>query len=68
VGILLLIITLFRTKSFGGINYLWPLIPFNKKALSTVMTRKPIPEVRLRPEILRPKDKDAAPPDDNAEE
>ncbi|MTI49176.1 spore germination protein [Sporosalibacterium faouarense] len=66
-GILLLIITLLRTKSFGGINYLWPLIPFNKKALMTILMRKPIPEVRLRPDILRVKDLDSSPPDENTE-
>lgn len=62
-GLLFLLITLFRTKSFGGINYLWPLIPFDKSALMTILMRKPIPEVRLRPEILRVKDPDSAPPE-----
>lgn len=67
-GILILLITLFRTKSFGGINYMWPLIPFDKSALATILMRKPIPEVRLRPEILRVKDPDSSPPDDEMEE
>ena len=67
IGILILIVTLLRTKSLGGINYLWPLIPFNKKALSTVLMRKPIPEVKERPEVLRVKDKDSAPPTDQPE-
>lgn len=58
-GLILFLITIFRTKSFGGINYLWPLIPFNGRALRTILTRKPIPEVKIRPEILRPKDKDS---------
>lgn len=57
IGILIFLITLLRTKSFGGINYTWPLIPFNGKALSTVLTRKPIPEVHQRPDFLRAKDK-----------
>ncbi|EOD01517.1 spore germination protein [Caldisalinibacter kiritimatiensis] len=66
IGILLFVIVLFRTKSFGGINYLWPLIPFNWKALNTVLMRKPIPEVRLRPDFLRVKDNDTSPPNENA--
>ncbi|MBS4539626.1 spore germination protein [Clostridium sp. D2Q-11] len=57
VGFILFIIVLFNTKSFGGINYMWPLVPFNRRALSTIVTRKPIPEVKRRPEILRPIDK-----------
>ncbi|MTI70927.1 MAG: spore germination protein [Firmicutes bacterium] len=65
IGLLFLSITLLRTKSFGGIDYLWPLIPFNKRALSTIFFRKPIPEVRLRPEILRTKDSDSKPPENN---
>ncbi len=68
VGILIFIITLLRTKSFGGINYLWPLIPFNRKALMTIFMRKPIPEVRYRPEVLRVKDIDSSPPDSEVEE
>jgi len=57
ITFLIFLITLYKTKSFGGINYLWPLIPFNGRALSTIVMRKPIPEVKLRPEILRTKDK-----------
>jgi stage V sporulation protein AF len=64
-GILVFIIVLLTTKSFGGINYLWPLIPFNWQALKTIITRKPIPEIRLRPEFLRVKDRDTAPPNEN---
>lgn len=62
-GILFFIIIISTTKSFGGINYLWPLIPLNIRSLSTILMRKPIPEVRMRPEILKVKDKDSAPPD-----
>lgn len=57
VGLIIFLVVLFRTKSFGGVNYLWPLIPFNKRALSTILTRKPIPEVKQRPDILRTKNK-----------
>lgn len=68
IGVLILLVTLLRTKTFGGINYLWPLIPFNKKALSSIIMRKPIPEVRMRPDVLRVIDKDSSPPDDKTEE
>ncbi|QXM06305.1 spore germination protein [Crassaminicella indica] len=59
-----LLIVLIRTKSFGGVSYLWPLIPFNKKGLATVLFRKPIPEIRYRPDFLKTKDIDSAPPKD----
>lgn len=56
ISFIIFLIVIYRTKSFGGINYLWPLIPFNWRALSTIIVRKPIPEVKVRPEILRTKD------------
>jgi len=51
------------TKSLGYIRYTWPLIPFDGRALVTILTRKPIPEVKKRPNFLKAIDKDAAPPD-----
>lgn len=57
IGTVILFIVLYKTKSFGGINYLWPLIPFNGKAMSNIIMRKPVPEVKRRPEILKTKDK-----------
>jgi len=53
--ILILIIVLLTTKSFGGVNYLWPLIPFNKKALMAILMRKPIPEIKGKPDFLKVK-------------
>lgn len=53
------------TKSFGYIRYTWPIIPFDGKALATLLTRKPIPEVKSRPSFLKPIDNDAAPPDES---
>jgi len=67
-GILFIFILLLNTKSFGGNSYLWPLIPFNRKGLSTVFFRKPIPEVRFRPEFLKTTDTDSAPPKDETPE
>ncbi|TCO70198.1 spore germination protein [Marinisporobacter balticus] len=63
-ALLVTFIVLFTTKSFGGVRYLWPLIPFNKRGLATVLFRKPIPEVRYRPDFLHTIDRDAAPPKD----
>lgn len=57
-------IVFITTKSFGNLRYTWPLIPFNGKALASIFTRKPIPEVKRRPSFLKPIDKDAAPPDE----
>lgn len=57
-GILISFFVMVTTKSFGNIPYLWPLIPFNLKALLTIIFRKPIPEVSQRPEILKPLDQD----------
>jgi stage V sporulation protein AF len=45
-SLLLVFLLVAFTKSFGGLPYLWPLIPFNYKAFSTVIFRKPIPEVK----------------------
>ncbi|MCT4604513.1 MAG: spore germination protein [Marinisporobacter sp.] len=64
IGVLFLLIVLFRTKSFGGVSYLWPLIPFNRRGFSTVFFRKPIPEIRYRPDFLKTKDRDCSPPKD----
>lgn len=55
VGALLLFILLLTTKSFG-VPYLWPLIPFDGKALRTVLIRSPLPMKNKRPSILKPKD------------
>ncbi len=56
VGILLLFILLWRTRSFG-VPYLWPLIPLDIKALRTILVRNPVPIANLRPSIFKPKDR-----------
>lgn len=46
VGILVVFIIAFKTKSFeNSKRYTWPLIPFNGKALSHILFRMPIPEI-----------------------
>ncbi|KNF09257.1 stage V sporulation protein AF [Gottschalkia purinilytica] len=64
-GIILLLISLFKTKSFGGVDYLWPLIPFNKRALKSILLRTPIPEVRMRPEFLKTENDETRSRDEN---
>lgn len=66
-ALIFICIVFITTKSLGGIRYTWPLIPFDGRALATILTRKPIPEVKRRPSFLKPLDKDAAPPDDKVE-
>lgn len=65
IALIFIFIVFVTTKSLGYIRYTWPLIPFNGKALATILTRKPIPEVKARPSFLKPIDKDAAPPDES---
>ena len=45
-GIAVFFIVLLTTRSFSGLRYTWPLIPFDGKALSNVLIRKPIIEVK----------------------
>jgi stage V sporulation protein AF len=52
---LLVFTVLAFTKSFN-VPYLWPLIPFNYRALKTILIRLPVPMQNLRPEILKPQD------------
>ncbi len=57
LGIVLLLIF---TKPFG-IPYLWPLVPFNGKAMKAILFRSPVPVHNSRPSILRPQDKSRQP-------
>lgn len=58
IGIGLLIIVLAKTRGYGGTKYLWPLLPLGTVALGRIIFRKPIPEIRYRPEFLMAKDQD----------
>ncbi|MEA1961835.1 MAG: spore germination protein [Bacillota bacterium] len=55
VSTVLAFVMLAFTKSFK-VPYLWPLIPFNFRALKSILVRSPVPVQNLRPEILRPQD------------
>ncbi len=56
-GMGLLLVLLAATKSFG-FPYLWPLIPFNWKALANIFYRRPYLAQHLRPGFLRTIDTD----------
>ncbi|MBO5094441.1 MAG: spore germination protein [Lachnospiraceae bacterium] len=40
-GCLLVLLSILTTPSFAGKSFFWPLYPFNKKALSTLLLRRP---------------------------
>ncbi len=45
-GLILICIIFLSTKNINGKRYTWPLIPFDKKALSNILIRKPIIEIK----------------------
>lgn len=59
-GIVISFLVLASTKSFH-VPYLWPLIPFNFRALKTVLVRSPVLMQNTRPEILHPLDRSRQP-------
>lgn len=48
VGVILIFISMFKTKSFGNKSYLWPLVPFNWPALSKLLFRYPTPAAQVK--------------------
>jgi len=53
-SILVILLAAF-TKSLK-VPYLWPLVPFNYRALKGILVRSPVPIQNLRPEILNTQD------------
>ena len=45
-GIILVLASAATTPAFGGMSYLWPLFPFNWKALSKLLFRYPTPKAQ----------------------
>lgn len=45
-GLLAILISTATTPTFGGFSYLWPLFPFNKKALGRLLFRSPTPKAQ----------------------
>lgn len=46
ISIIIICVIVFTTKTFNGMRYTWPLIPFEGKALSNILFRKPIIEIK----------------------
>ncbi|MDZ4957153.1 spore germination protein, partial [Clostridium perfringens] len=46
IGLIIILVIICTTKAFGDQSYLWPLIPFDKKAFFNMFLRRPIPEIR----------------------
>ncbi|MBC2399330.1 spore germination protein [Clostridium tetanomorphum] len=46
IGLTIVLAIICTTKAFGNQSYLWPLIPFDKKAFLNMFLRRPIPEIR----------------------
>lgn len=60
IGIFSWFLLLVFSKSFDT-PYMWPLIPFNGKALKDIIVRSPMPYKNKRPKILSPDDPDKSP-------
>jgi hypothetical protein len=56
IGLALWIVMLLRTRSLGT-SYLWPLVPFNGRALLHIVLRPPVFWSSRRPSFLHVKDK-----------
>ncbi|MEK3908475.1 spore germination protein [Oceanobacillus sp. FSL K6-0127] len=54
IGIVVNVLFLANIKSLRT-PYLWPLLPFNAKAMSHILLRKPVPDMYTRPSIVHPK-------------
>lgn len=50
IGLIIVLGIIYNTKTFSGIKYTWPLIPFNRKALSHILFRYPIIEIKREKE------------------
>ena len=48
IGVILIFISVAKTKSFGNKSYLWPLIPFNWLALTRLLFRYPTASVQVK--------------------
>lgn len=45
-GLALVLLSAVTTPTFGGFSYLWPLFPFNRKALGRLLFRSPTPKAQ----------------------
>lgn len=45
-ALFLILFSIATTPTFGGFSYFWPLFPFNKKALGSLLFRSPTPKAQ----------------------
>ena len=45
-ALILILLSIVTTPTFAGFSYLWPLFPFNKKALGRLLFRSPTPKAQ----------------------
>ncbi|WP_338131274.1 spore germination protein [Cohnella rhizosphaerae] len=53
-GSAMMLVALVMIRSYNT-PYMWPFIPFNGPALLNVLLRRPLPKIKMRPSIYRPK-------------
>lgn len=46
ISLILVLVSVATTPTFGGFSYFWPLFPFNKKALGRLLFRSPTPKAQ----------------------
>jgi stage V sporulation protein AF len=61
IGTTLLIIFLTTHRSYNS-SYMWPFIPFNAKAMSEILVRKPVLSSKNRPSFNKTRDNTRMPP------
>jgi stage V sporulation protein AF len=61
IGTTLLIIFLTTHRSYNS-SYMWPFIPFNAKAMSEILVRKPFLSSKTRPSFNKTRDNTRVPP------
>lgn len=61
IGTTLLVIFLTTHRSYNS-SYMWPFIPFNAKAMSEILLRKPVLSSKTRPSFNKTRDNTRMPP------
>lgn len=46
IALVLILLSIVTTPTFAGFSYLWPLFPFNRKALGRLLFRSPTPKAQ----------------------
>lgn len=46
ISLILVLVSVATTPTFGGFSYFWPLFPFNKRALGRLLFRSPTPKAQ----------------------